>query len=186
MKNYSKLITVAISYLLVMNCLLRGDEVESAGGLFKAEGVLETILSSDRVSACPLKSNRPNRKFLFWGYRDWSKRTYKEKKYVSISKTSVQNIREDLLDDNSYVWGIVLGCRPIFQSRCRFEKGFDRVEIDFCFGCSIMLVRFNGNVVSSAVVDLSNTVFLDEMITLFPNEEMFAQAKEMRANRTGG
>lgn len=153
--------------------LFRTEAADSVDELFSAEGVLETIQAPERVSACALKSINPPKKYLLWGQRDWSKRKYEEKEYVTVPESSLRRMRKDWFAEDSYRWDSKVGCRPIFQSRVRFEKGEQVVEIDFCFGCSIMLVRNDGKVVSSALLEVKDTVFLDEMIALFPDESMF-------------
>ncbi len=174
---------VSVILLLSAQLLARNDPT-TVSELFLSPQFIEIIEDPDTIEACMLKIKDPMRKYIFWGPKDLTKRKYVEGDFVSVPDEIASNLKKNLLSEESYRWGIRVGCVPIFQSRLRFNRGDEEVEIDFCFLCSIMNIRRKEEYVSGSVFDMDRTGFLDQMIALFPEEEKFIKVKEFRENKT--
>jgi hypothetical protein len=172
------LLLILASGMLALPCLAEQDAV-SVEGLFKTPANITLVKKSAQVDACILTLPKPStpesKESMLRGDAK-----YVEGEYVEVPAKLCERLRESLLNNHTYKWGVATSCVPLYQARVRFREGDHVLTVDFCFRCKILQLSLNNKFIGNGLFgwdEANASDFLDVMRELFPKEPAFMRAR---------
>jgi hypothetical protein len=90
---------------------------------------------------------------------------------VTVKSELAETLQEALLSPQTYRWWGVKECGyPVYGVKLSFFRGSERVDVYFCFKCSVLAVVRDEQVVGRADFDHGERVFIDAVKKLFPQD----------------
>jgi len=87
------------------------------------------------------------------------------------SDEMAQRLKSTLLSPDTYLWDIAKACGyPVYGVKASFIRGDDRVDVYFCFGCSMLAVVRGQTVYIAEDFDNGERVFVESVKALFPDD----------------
>ena len=96
---------------------------------------------------------------------------------VTVSEADRLQLRDLLLDKESYELEMAKACEPIFGVGVTFARGEQSVDVLFCFECDILAVYQDGRVVGDEDFDPARTRLVRLMKNFFPADDVIQQLK---------
>jgi hypothetical protein len=141
----------------------------------------EIIAQADQVVACTMPVDWKLAKPQGEGV------VFPEGPMVSVPRDVADRVRTLLLAPGSYrVGGEEKDCSPDYQIRIRFMKGTESIDVDFCFGCDVLIFRRDTEVFGEEDFDPASESLFAEFLGLFPDDtamKMYDGARKARKKR---
>ena len=96
---------------------------------------------------------------------------------VTVSEVDRLQLRDLLLDKESYELEMAKGCEPIFCVGVTFARGEQSVDVLFCFECDILAVYQDGRSVGDEDFDPARTRLVKLVKKFFPDDDVIQQLK---------
>lgn len=90
---------------------------------------------------------------------------------IELPEVQKSKLTKILLSKESYLYDIAKGCAPDYGVRIEFQKGENRVDLLFCFGCSQVQAYKNGKSLSGGEFDPVEKQLAEIMKEIFPDDE---------------
>ncbi|MEE2989884.1 MAG: hypothetical protein VX715_04680 [Planctomycetota bacterium] len=164
--------------LLAASCFLGGCQrpVEQAPGgsqallaVFGNQQVIETVWAASEVHAYRLADAS--------FYQDDVSSYERSGEAVTLSEADRLQLRDLLLDEESYELEMAKGCEPVFGVGVTFARGEQRVDVLFCFECDILAVYQDGKGVGDEDFDPARTRLVKLVKKFFPADDVIQQLK---------
>ena len=162
--------------LLAISCLLGGCQqpVEQVApgsqellAVFGNQQVIDTVHTASTVHAYRLADAS--------FYQDQLSSYERSGEAVTVSEADRRQLRDLLLDRESYELEMAKGCEPVFGLGASFARGEQAVDILFCFQCDILAVYQDGRVVGDEDFDPARTRLVTLVKKFFPTDEVIQQ-----------
>ena len=90
---------------------------------------------------------------------------------VVVSAVAARELSEALLSPETYNWGSAKACGgPVYGVKLSFFKGSERVDVYFCFQCSVLAVVRDDRVFGGGDFDNAEPLFIRAAKKLFPHD----------------
>jgi len=164
--------------LLAIICLLGGcqqpaEQVAPSSqellSVFGNQQVIDTVHAASEVHAYRLADAS--------FYQDELSSYKRAGEAVTVSEADRLQLRDLLLDKESYELEMAKACEPIFGVGVTFARGEQSVDVLFCFECDILAVYQDGRVVGDEDFDPARTRLVRLMKNFFPADDVIQQLK---------
>lgn len=164
--------------LLAVSCFLGGCQrsAEQAPGssqellaVFGNQQVIDTVQAASTVRAYRLADAS--------FYQDQLSSYDRAGEAVAVSEADRLQLRDLLLDEESYELEMAKGCEPVFGVGVTFTSGEQRVDVLFCFECDILAVYQDGRGVGDEDFDPARTRLVKLVKKFFPADDVIQQLK---------
>lgn len=90
---------------------------------------------------------------------------------AGVPADMAKELATTLLSTDTYSWGSDKACGyPVYGVKLSFFRGSERVDVYFCFKCSVLAVVRDEQVVGRADFDHGERVFVDAVKKFFPQD----------------
>jgi hypothetical protein len=155
---------------------LAADNPANVAELFGTPDNLKIVREADRVDACLLR--HINAVTLPDGRIDWKTERYEETAFTPVPAATAQNLRNLVLNEQTYDWKATGGRRPQLYLRLHFHRGDEVVALDFCFVCHVLVVQSKGAELGHANFSPNGDLFLQAFRKIFPADGPLRQVAQ--------
>jgi hypothetical protein len=153
--------------------------MRGAGGLvvdqvFRNSERFALVNQATSVEACILSLKNPLRDTHV------DRRIYLESRYQPLPEDVQTLIVWKLLDEKNYTWDSAPACMPTYNARIRFTSGTRRLDVDFCFSCSLIRILEDGKAVGDGYFHPGSDWVFRALVTQFPRDPVIRQLKKDR------
>lgn len=91
---------------------------------------------------------------------------------VAVPAVAARKLSETLLSPETYSWGSAKACGgPVYGVKLSVFQGSERVDVYFCFQCSVLAVVRDDRVFGGGDFDNAEQVFVQAVKALFPDDQ---------------
>jgi hypothetical protein len=137
--------------------------------VFGGQETYDVFKAAQKVSACRLEVKKETLESHSGDYE------YLEGAFVELSSEQTAQVRKILESPDSYEFDLRKACTPLYGVRLRFEGESNRVDVDLCFSCDILLVSRDGKPMEGGNFDPIRPNLVALCKKLFPNDKEIQQ-----------
>lgn len=165
--------TLTILLLLLGGCQRPAEQPAVSSqellAVFGSQQVIDTVHAASEVHAYRLADSS--------FYEDELSSYERSGEALTVSEADRLQLRDVLLDKESYELEMAKGCEPVFGVGVTFVKGERSVDVLFCFACDILVVYQDGKVVGDEDFDPARTRLVRLVKNFFPTDDVIQQLK---------